>query len=34
MINIEVVSENKLWSKKIKKPEIFFNTLAKDFPKK
>jgi len=34
MINIEVVSENKLWSKKIKKPEIFFNTLAKVFPKK
>ena len=34
MINIEVVSENKLWSKKIKKPEFFFNTLAKVFPKK
>ena len=34
MINIDVVSDNKLWSKKIKKPEIFFNTLAKDFPKK
>ena len=34
MINIDVVSENKLWSKKIKKPEIFFNTLAKVFPKK
>ncbi|MDA8890921.1 rRNA maturation RNase YbeY [Candidatus Pelagibacter sp.] len=34
MISIEVVSENKLWSKKIKKPEIFFNTLAKVFPKK
>ena len=34
MINIDVVSEHKLWSKKIKKPEIFFNTLAKVFPKK
>ena len=34
MINIDIVSDNKLWSKKIKKPEIFFNTLAKDFPKK
>ena len=34
MINIDVVSEHKLWSKKIKKPKIFFNTLAKVFPKK
>ena len=34
MISIDVVSENKLWSKKIKKPDIFFNTLAKVFPKK
>ena len=34
MINIYVVSECKLWNKKIKKPEIFFNTLSKFFPKK
>tara|TARA_B100000767_G_scaffold245590_1_gene244601 strand:- start:1 stop:471 length:471 start_codon:yes stop_codon:yes gene_type:complete len=34
MINIDVVSENNLWSKKIKKPNIFFNTLTNFFPKK
>ena len=34
MINIDVVSECKLWGKKIKKPNIFFNTLTKVFPKK
>jgi probable rRNA maturation factor len=34
MININVVSESKLWNKKIKKPDVFFNTLAKGFPKK
>jgi probable rRNA maturation factor len=34
MINIDVVSESSLWSKKIKKPHIFFNSLAKVFPKK
>jgi probable rRNA maturation factor len=34
MISINVVSESILWSKKIKKPHIFFNTLAKVFPKK
>ena len=34
MINIDVVSECKLWSKKIKKPDTFFNSLAKLFPKK
>ena len=34
MINIEVVSENKLWSKKIKKPHFFFNSLVKVFPRK
>ena len=34
MINIDVVSECKLWGKKIKKPDIFFNTLTKVFPKK
>jgi len=34
MINIDVVSECKLWNKKIKKPGIFFNSLAQVFPKK
>ena len=34
MISINVVSENTLWSKKIKKADIFFNSLAKVFPKK
>ena len=34
MINIDVVSESNLWSKKIKKPNIFFNTLTNFFPKK
>ena len=34
MINIDVVSECKLWNKKIKKLDFFFNTLAKFFPKK
>ena len=34
MINIAVVSECKLWEKKIKKPDIFFNSLIKAFPKK
>ena len=34
MISIDVVSENNLWSKKIKKINIFFNTLVKFFPKK
>ena len=34
MINIDVVLECKLWSKKIKKPHFFFNTLVRDFPKK
>ena len=34
MISIDVVSESNLWSKKIKKPDIFFNSLAKVFPKK
>jgi probable rRNA maturation factor len=34
MIKIDVVLERKLWSKKIKKPHIFFNTLAQVFPKK
>ena len=34
MINIDVVSENNLWSKKIKKVDVFFNSLVKAFPKK
>ena len=34
MISIDVVSENNLWSKKIKKPHFFFNSLVKVFPKK
>ena len=34
MINIDVVSENNLWSKRIKKIDVFFNSLVKAFPKK
>ena len=34
MIKIEVVSEEKKWSKKIKKTEFFFNFICKSFPKK
>ena len=34
MINIEVVSEEKNWSKKIKKAEVFFDSICKSFPKK
>ena len=34
MISIDVVSENNLWSKKIKKTDVFFNSLVKAFPKK
>ena len=34
MINIEVVSEEKNWSKKIKKKEIFFKSICNSFPKK
>ena len=34
MINIDVISESNLWNKKIKKANIFFNSLAKVFPKK
>ena len=33
MISVGVVSENNLWNKKIKKKDIFFNTLVKFFPK-
>ena len=34
MISIDVVSENNFWKKKIKKADIFFNSLVKVFPKK
>ena len=34
MISTYVVLENTLWKKKIKKAEIFFNSLVKIFPKK
>ena len=34
MISIDVVSECSLWSKKIKKKKIFFNSLVSFFPKK
>jgi probable rRNA maturation factor len=34
MINIDIVVYNNLWKKKIKKIELFFNTLIKFFPKK
>ena len=34
MISIDVISECNLWSKKIKKADVFFNSLVKIFPKK
>ena len=34
MIKVNVLSEDKSWSKKIKKKEIFFNKLCTFFPKK
>ena len=34
MININVFSEEKAWSKKIKKKELFFKNICKAFPKK
>ena len=34
MISIDVVSECTLWKKKIKKTDVFFNSLVKVFPKK
>ena len=34
MINVDVVSENILWNKKIKNRYIFFNTIVNSFPKK
>ena len=34
MISIDVFSESNLWMGKIKKPDIFFNSLVRVFPKK
>ena len=34
MISIEIVSEEKNWSKKIKKTDVFFRSICKSFPKK
>ena len=34
MINVVIVSDNKLWNTKLKKASIFFNKLVKFFPKK
>ncbi len=34
MISVEVVSEEKNWSKKLKKKEFFFHLVCKSFPKK
>ncbi len=34
MIKLQVLSEEKKWSKKIKKKEFFFNDICKSFPKK
>ena len=34
MISIDVVCDSNLWSKKIKKPDLFFNSLMQVFPKK
>ena len=34
MIRVESVLENRLWKKKIKKSDIFFNDIIKNLPKK
>ena len=34
MISIEVFSEEKAWSKKLKKKELFFKKICRSFPKK
>ena len=34
MINIDVISEEKAWSRKLKKKEIFFKKICSSFPKK
>ena len=34
MISIDVVSESNLWNKRIKKQDIFFNSMMRLFPRK
>ena len=34
MININVFSNEKAWSKRLKKKELFFNKICKSFPRK
>ena len=34
MINIDVFSNEKAWSKRLKKKKLFFNNICKAFPKK
>ena len=34
MININVFSNERAWSKRLKKKELFFNKICKSFPKK
>jgi len=34
MIKVNVFSEEKAWSKKIRNKEIFFNEIVQAFPKK
>ena len=34
MISINVLVDNKIWKKKIKQPQLFFNRILKRFPKK
>ena len=34
MININVFSNEKAWSQRLKKKELFFNEVCKAFPKK
>ncbi len=34
MINVNVFSDEKSWSRKLKKKEVFFNKVCKAFPKK
>ena len=34
MIKVNVLSEDKAWSKKLKKKEFFFNSICKFFPKR
>ena len=34
MININVLSDERAWSKRLKKKELFFNKICKAFPKR